>query len=64
MPNDIEVTFDGLYDNGGETFDRYTALFWLREDDTYTYWHLGMSEDPVPPTRVRTTWRGRRIRRD
>lgn len=41
----IEMT--ALYDNGGETLDRYTALFaHLESGET---WYLGMSEHPFHP---------------
>lgn len=35
----------GLYDNGGETFDRYTAVY---DSDDYQ-WYRGMSDNPFHP---------------
>lgn len=34
-----------LFDNGGETFDRYTAIFTHDGEE----WYLGMSEHPFHP---------------
>lgn len=35
-----------LFDNGGETFDRYTAVY---ETDDGETWYRGMSENPFHP---------------
>lgn len=37
-----------LFDNGGETFDRYTAVYFDRETGEYA-WYRGMSENPFHP---------------
>ncbi len=36
-----------LFDNNGETFDRYTAIY--RDDETGETWYRGMSENPFHP---------------
>lgn len=36
-----------LFDNGGETFDRYTAIY--TDDDSGETWYRGMSENPSHP---------------
>lgn len=41
------IRLTGLYDNGGETMDRYTALF--EHVESGYRWYLGMSEHPFHP---------------
>jgi len=36
-----------IYDNGGVTFDRYTAVFTRKNNDEFV--HLGMSANPFHP---------------
>ena len=38
-----------LYDNGGKTFDRYTAVYMNEPEGRGVYGARGMSEDPFHP---------------
>jgi hypothetical protein len=58
MAKVIVTDLDGLYDNGGKTFDRYTALYTSRlydpetgeyDDQNESYWYRGMSDNPFHP---------------
>lgn len=45
MSTDKSLTVT-LYDNGGETLDRYTAIFVTADGES---WYIGMSEHPFHP---------------
>lgn len=38
-----------VYDNGGKTFDRYTAVYMWQREGNGLYGCIGMSEDPFHP---------------
>lgn len=39
-----------IYDNGGKTFDRYTAVYMMLAESNYnTFSAVGMSENPFSP---------------
>lgn len=38
-----------IYDNEGETFDRYTVVYLDEQDGTGKYTYVGMSRDPFHP---------------
>jgi hypothetical protein len=38
-----------IYDNGGKTFDRYTAVYLLEREGPNLYGARGMSEHPFHP---------------
>ena len=44
MTEQVEV-----YDNGGESFDRYTVVFSERPEGRGMFYALGMSENPTHP---------------
>jgi hypothetical protein len=50
MPNGIP-RYVRCYDNGGETFDRFTVVFSgrYRHLTGGEFWHVGMSEHPFHP---------------
>lgn len=47
-PVDDTPRYIRCYDNGGETFDRYTVLFTRKRVDGQ-FMYLGMSDDPFHP---------------
>jgi hypothetical protein len=50
LPNGVP-RYVRCYDNGGETFDRYTVVFTgrYRHKTGGVFWHVGMSSNPFHP---------------